>query len=207
MPMKWTIWMLGAAMLLGGCNGGSTPDNGTSSPKTINVKVETTKGTFVIECHPEWAPKGVERFVELVKSGYFTDVAFFRVVPGFMAQFGIHGDPQMTVKWQGAKIQDDPVVKSNQRGFVSFATSGPNSRTTQLFINFKDNSFLDVQGFSPIGRVSEGSSVVDSLYADYGDGPPRGRGPNQGRIQGEGNAYLRTSFPKLDYIKRMTILE
>ena len=207
MRMKWTIWTLGAAMLLGGCNGGSTPDNGTSSPKTINVKVETTKGTFVIECHPEWAPKGVERFVELVKTGYFTDVAFFRVISGFMAQFGIHGDPQMNVKWRTAKFPDDPVVESNQRGFVSFATSGANSRTTQLFISFKDNSNLDGQGFSPIGQVSEGMQVVDSLYAGYGEGAPRGRGPDQNKIQSEGNTYLRTSFPKLDYIKRMTILE
>ncbi|HWH67913.1 MAG TPA: peptidylprolyl isomerase, partial [Candidatus Sulfotelmatobacter sp.] len=142
----------------------------------------------------------------LVRSGFFKDVAFFRVIPGFMCQFGIHGDPSVSAKWRSAKIPDDPVKGSNTRGTITFATAGPNTRTTQLFINFADNSNLDGMGFSPFGKVTEGMDVVDKIYSGYGEGAPRGHGPDQGRIQMEGNAYLKKDFPNLDYIKAATIV-
>ena len=137
--------------------------------------------------------------------GYFTDVAFFRAIKGFMTQFGIHGEPNVAKMWRSARIEDDSVTQSNMRGYLTFATSGKNSRTTQMFINTSDNINLDAMGFSPIGKVSEkkggGMKVMDSLYMGYGEGAPRGRGPNQGYIQQQGNTYLKDQFPKLDYIK------
>ncbi|MEW4488281.1 peptidylprolyl isomerase [Thalassoglobus sp. JC818] len=171
------------------------------------VKFETSKGDFVVEVHPDWAPKGAERFRELVEAKFYDDVRFFRVIDGFMAQFGISGDPAVMTKWRDSPIADDPNKQSNTRGRITYAMAGPNTRTSQLFINFGDNSFLDNQGFSPFGEVVEGMEVVDSLYAEYGEGAPSGRGPNQGRIQQEGNAYLNEKFPKLDYIKSATIVE
>src|SRR5208283_438514 len=129
------------------------------------------------------------------------DIAFFRVIPGFMCQFGIHGDPNVSAKWREATIADDPVKGSNTRGTITFATAGPNTRTTQLFINFADNTGLDGQGFSPFGKVTKGMDVVDKINGEYGDGPPWGKGPNQGRVQAEGNSYLKKDFPNLDYIK------
>jgi peptidyl-prolyl cis-trans isomerase A (cyclophilin A) len=155
----------------------------------------------VIEVTRAWAPRGADRFYNLVKVGYYDDVAFFRVIDGFMVQFGIHGDPAANLAWHQARIADDPVTQSNKRGMVTYAMAGPDSRTTQLFINFKDNVNLDGQGFAPFGTVVEGLSVVDSLYSGYGEGAPSGLGPEQGRAQAEGNAYLRASFPKLDFIK------
>jgi len=156
--------------------------------------------------HRDWAPQGADRFYELVNSGYFDGVRFFRVLPGFMAQFGIHGDPKVSAKWRNQNIPDDPVLKSNTRGMLSYATAGPGTRTTQVFINFGDNRMLDPQGFAPFGQVIEGMAVVDKLYAAYGEGAPRGRGPDQGRIQAEGNAYLERDFPKLDYVKKATVV-
>jgi len=132
-------------------------------------------------------------------------VRFFRVIPNFMAQFGIHGNPSVMSAWRTAQIKDDPVKGSNTRGMVVFATAGPNTRTTQLFINFKDNSSLDKQGFAPFGEVTKGMDVVDKIFDGYGEGAPRGKGPEQGRIQNEGNAYLTKDFPKMDYIKTATI--
>jgi peptidyl-prolyl cis-trans isomerase A (cyclophilin A) len=176
------------------------------APETFKTQFNTTKGKFVIEVTRSLAPNGADRFYNLVRSGYFTDVAFFRVVPGFMCQFGIHGDPNVSAKWRDANIPDDPVKGSNTRGTITFATAGPNTRTTQLFINFRDNTGLDGQGFAPFGKVIEGMDVVDKIYGGYGDGPPGGNGPNQGEIQMEGNAYLKKDFPKLDYIKSATIL-
>lgn len=170
------------------------------------VELDTTKGAIVIDVHPDWAPKGAARFRELVESGYFTDVAFFRVVGGFMAQGGISGDPALNVQWRAKPIADDPVKASNSRGTVTFATSGPNSRTTQFFINFGDNSRLDGMGFSPFGKVKD-MAPVDALYDGYGEGAPRGRGPSQGQFQAQGNAYLKESFPKLDYIKSARIID
>jgi peptidyl-prolyl cis-trans isomerase A (cyclophilin A) len=176
------------------------------APATFKVNFDTSKGPFVIEVHRDWAPNGADRFYNLVKAGFYDDVRFFRVIPNFMAQFGIHGNPSVMQAWRQAQIKDDPVKQSNQRGYVVFATAGPNTRTTQLFINFRDNSGLDKQGFAPFGRVVSGMDVVDKIYDGYGEGAPRGKGPEQGRIQAEGNAYLTKDFPRLDYIKTATIV-
>ena len=178
-----------------------------TAPDLFDVKFETTKGDVVLTVHREWAPVGADRFYNLVSGGYYTDLAFFRVINGFMAQFGIHGDPEISAVWRDAKITDDPVVQSNTRGMVSFATGGPNTRTTQLFINLVDNSRLDGMGFSAFAEVTSGMDVVDALYNGYGEGAPSGAGPNQGRIQMQGNDYLREQFPKLDYLKSATIVE
>ncbi len=176
------------------------------APATFRARFETGKGAFVIEVQRDWAPLGADRFYNLVKSGYYDGVRFFRVIPGFMAQFGIHGDPQVSAAWRDARIPDDPVRQRNARGMVSFATAGPGTRTTQLFINYRDNSQLDGMGFAPFGRVAEGMDVVDRLYGGYGEGAPSGRGPDQGRIQAEGNAYLERAFPELDQVRRATIV-
>lgn len=176
------------------------------APETFKAQFVTTKGNFTIEVTRSLAPNGADRFYNLVRSGYFTDVEFFRVVPGFMCQFGISGDPAVSAKWRMANIADDAVKGSNTRGTITFATAGPNTRTTQLFINFGDNVNLDGQGFSPFGKVTDGMDVVDKINGEYGDGAPYGRGPDQGRIQGEGNTYLKKDFPNLDYIKSATVV-
>jgi peptidyl-prolyl cis-trans isomerase A (cyclophilin A) len=176
------------------------------APETFNAQFDTTKGKFIIEVTRSLSPNGADRFYNLVKSGYFTDVAFFRVIPGFMCQFGIHGDPAVSAKWRDANITDDPVKGSNTRGMITFATAGPNTRTTQLFINFGNNANLDSMGFSPFGKVIEGLDVVDKINSEYGEGAPGGIGPNQGRVQMEGNAYLKKEFPNLDYIKSAIIV-
>ena len=176
------------------------------APETFKVQLDTTKGKFTIEVTRSLSPNGADRFYNLVRSGYFKDIAFFRVIPGFMCQFGVHGDPNVSAKWRAAAIADDPVKGSNTRGMITFATAGPNTRTTQLFINFADNSNLDGMGFSPFGKVTEGMDVVDKINGEYGEGAPRGSGPNQGRVQMEGNPYLKKDFPNLDYIKSATIL-
>ena len=176
------------------------------APDTFKAQFVTTKGKFTIEVTRALSPNGADRFYNLVRSGYFKDIAFFRVIPGFMCQFGIHGDPAISAKWREANITDDPVKSSNARGAITFATAGPNTRTTQLFINFRDNVNLDGMGFSPFGKVVEGMDVVDKINGEYGEGAPRGRGPDQGRIQMEGNVYLKKDFPNLDYIKSATIL-
>jgi peptidyl-prolyl cis-trans isomerase A (cyclophilin A) len=175
------------------------------APATYKVNFDTSKGPIVVTVHRDWAPNGADRLYNLVKAGFYDDVRFFRVIPSFMAQFGIHGNPSVMAAWRGAQIKDDPVTKSNTRGMVVFATAGPNTRTTQLFINFKDNSSLDKQGFAPFGEVTKGMDVVDKIYDGYGEGAPRGKGPEQGRIQNEGNAYLTKEFPKMDFIKTATI--
>ncbi|HVR71080.1 MAG TPA: peptidylprolyl isomerase [Vicinamibacteria bacterium] len=176
------------------------------APDRFRVAFETTKGRFVVEVTRAWAPRGADRFFGLVRAGYYDDVAFFRVIENFMVQFGIHGDPAVSAVWREARIPDDPVTQSNRRGMVTYATAGPGTRTTQLFINFRDNVSLDGQGFAPFGNVIEGLSVVDSLYSGYGEGAPRGRGPEQGRAQAEGNAYLKGSFPKMDFVKTARVV-
>jgi len=176
------------------------------APDTFKVLFDTTKGKFTVEVTRSLSPNGADRFYNLVMSGYFKDIAFFRVIPGFMCQFGIHGDPAVSAKWREANIADDPVKGSNTRGTITFATAGPNTRTTQLFINFGNNTVLDEQGFSPFGKVIEGMDVVDKINSEYGEGAPQGNGPNQNRIQMEGNAYLKKDFPHLDYIKSASIL-
>ncbi len=176
------------------------------APEKYSAKFVTSKGEFTVEVTRAWAPLGADRFYNLVANGFFDDARFFRVVDGFMAQFGINGDPKVSAVWRAARIQDDPVTQSNKRGMLSFATSGANSRTTQLFINFKDNVRLDGMGFAPFGRISAGIEVVDSLHKGYGEGAPSGRGPAQDRIQNEGNAYLTKDFPELDYVKTATLV-
>ena len=176
------------------------------APETFKAQFDTTKGEFTIEVTRSLSPNGADRFYNLVRSGYFKDVAFFRVVPGFMCQFGIHGDPSVSAKWREAAISDDPVKGSNKRGAITFATAGPNTRTTQLFINFSDNRRLDGMGFSPFGKVIEGMDVVDKINNEYGEGAPDGRGPDQRRVQGEGNVYLKKDFPNLDHIKSAIIV-
>jgi peptidyl-prolyl cis-trans isomerase A (cyclophilin A) len=178
------------------------------APETFKVKLVTTKGDIVIDVVRKWAPKGADRFYNLVKTGYYDNTAFFRVIDGFMAQVGLHGDPAVTAAWSRVPIADDPVKKPNTRGMVTFAMkSSPNSRTSQFFINFGDNSYLDKSGFAPIGKVVDGMQVADSLYSGYGEGAPRGKGPSQGRLTQEGNAYLEAEFPKLDSIVQATIVE
>jgi peptidyl-prolyl cis-trans isomerase A (cyclophilin A) len=170
------------------------------APATYNVRFDTTAGPFVVQVTRAWAPKGADRFYNLVKNGYYDSSRFFRVVPNFMVQFGIHADPKIQAPWREASITDDPVTQSNKRGFITFATRGPNSRTTQVFINFADNSRLDRQGFAPFGQVVSGMEVVDKINAQYGEQP------EQGRIQEEGNAYLAREFPKLDVIQKASIV-
>ena len=177
------------------------------APDRFRVRFETTRGPFVVEVTRAWAPRGADRFYNLVRAGYYDDVAFFRVIEGFMVQFGIHGDPRVNAAWRVARIPDDPVAQSNRRGTVTYAMAGPDTRTTQLFVNFKDNASLDSQGFAPFGRVVEGMAVVDSLYSGYGEGAPQGMGPEQGRAQAEGNAYLRGSFPRLDLVKTARVVK
>jgi len=175
------------------------------APPTYKAKFDTSKGAFVIEVHRDWAPNGADRFYNLVKNGFFNDARFFRVISGFMVQFGIHADPKISAVWRDADIKDDPVKESNKRGLVTFATAGPDTRTTQVFINFGNNTALDDQGFSPFGQVISGMNVVDQLYSEYGEGAPSGQGPDQGLVQKQGNAYLAKGFPKLDFIRKATI--
>lgn len=179
----------------------------TDAPEKFNVKFETTRGNFTAEVNRNWAPNGVDRFYQLVQSGYFTDVAFFRVLSGFVAQFGIHGDPDVSAKWRANAIADDPVKASNKKGTITFATAGPNTRTTQLFINLEDNGRLDGMGFAPFAKVVDGMAVVESLYSGYGEGAPRGDGPDQGKLQSKGNDYLAEHFPELDYVKSARVVQ
>ena len=170
------------------------------APDMFKVEFETTKGNFTVQVVRAWAPSGVDRFYELVSKGFYQDIAIFRVIEGFVAQFGLHGDPKVTAKWQNSTIQDDSVEKGNKRGTISFASRGPNTRTTQLFINYKHNKPLDAQGFSPFAQVTQGMEVVDSFHK-----PPKV--PNQGVMTAQGNAYLKAQFPDLDYIKTAKILK
>ena len=172
------------------------------APETFQADFELGNGKhFIIEVQRSWSPNGADRFYNLVKSGFYDEARFFRVVPDFMVQFGINGDPEVSAQWRPASIQDDPVKEGNKRGTVTFAKTGaPNSRTTQIFINFRDNSFLDGHGFSAFGKVVSGMDVVDKIYS--GDR----ESPDQGQIQSKGNAYLAQAFPKLDYVKKAAIV-
>jgi peptidyl-prolyl cis-trans isomerase A (cyclophilin A) len=165
------------------------------APDVFKARFDTSKGAFVLEIHRAWSPNGADRFYNLVKHGFYDKVRFFRVMSGFMVQFGLNGDPNISAKWRTARIPDDPVKQSNRRGYITYAMAGPNTRTSQVFINFADNAALDRQGFSPFGRVVSGMDVVDKLHADYG------------RIQMEGNAYLTKEFGRLDYVKKATIVK
>lgn len=173
------------------------------APDEFKVKFETSAGDFVVEVHREWAPRGADRFHEAVEAEFYDGCRFFRIVPDFVVQWGINGDPQVQKKWREKTIKDDAVKQSNVRGTITFATSGPNTRTTQLFINTRKegNAFLDKMGFSPFGKVVEGMDVVDKLYSGYG------QKPNQSAIQSRGNEYLKENFPKLDYIKQARVVK
>ena len=172
------------------------------APERFSFSFTTTKGTMRFECPSGWSPLGAKRLHELITAGFFSDVAFFRVITGFVAQFGISGDPAIAAQWKSATIADDPVVASNVAGTLTYATAGPNTRTTQLFINLVDNPRLDKLGFSPVCRTADAESlgVARALYAGYGDGPPKGTGPDQDLITAQGNAYLKARYPKLDYV-------
>jgi cyclophilin family peptidyl-prolyl cis-trans isomerase len=176
------------------------------APAVYKAKFTTTRGDFVVEVTRAWSPLGADRFYNLVRNGFYDGASFFRVLPGFVAQFGISARPEVSRVWAAAKIQDDPVVQRNLRGSLSFATAGPNTRTTQVFINLADNPQLDGMGFSPFGKVIDGMDVVDKFYSGYGEGAPSGNGPEQGRIEAEGKAYVDKSFPRLDTIKSAVVL-
>lgn len=171
------------------------------APAEFKVRFDTSKGPVVIEVHREWAPNGVDRFYELVKSGYYDEARFFRVVPNFVVQWGINKDPKISQKWSQNFIPDDPVKESNHLGYITYAKRGPDTRTTQLFINLADNASLDAMGFAPFGKVSEGMEVVQNLYSGYG------QTPDQNLIQLQGNDYLQSQFPQLDYIKTARVLQ
>jgi peptidyl-prolyl cis-trans isomerase A (cyclophilin A) len=173
-----------------------------TAPGVYRARFDTSKGSFVIEVHREWAPIGADRFYNLVKNGFYDGTRFFRVRPGFMAQFGLNGDPAVQIAWQRASLQDEPPLKSNTRGFVSFAKENlPNTRFTQIFVNYADNSYLDEQGFAPFGQVVSGMDIVEKIFS-YG----RDNEPDQRRILREGNEYLQKEFPRLDFVKKATIV-
>lgn len=219
--MNRRAWLLAVtSVALAGCESGPSAKEDAPIPKapaiaqadtkkaesaaeTYQVKFETTAGDFVVEVHPDWAPKGAARFKEMVEKGILDDCRFFRVIKDFMVQFGINGDPEVSKVWREKRIQDDPVKKSNKRGYITFATSGPNSRTTQVFINYKDNRRLDDQGFAPFGEVVSGMDVVDRLNDTYGGTPS----DFQPQIQSQGNRFLDSKFPGLDSIKKATIVK
>lgn len=188
------------------------PEKATEkAPDEYKVLFTTTKGDFTIKVTRAWAPNGADRFYNLVKLGYYDGTRFFRTVDNFMVQWGINGNPSVNGAWLRASFPDDPVVKSNKRGFVTFATTGNDGRTTQVFINYNDanarlDAMYDKKGFPPFGEVVDGMKVVDSLYKGYGDGPPSGKGPSQGRLQREGNAYLDKEFPEIDAVKTAKLL-
>lgn len=172
-----------------------------TAPAVFHAKFETSAGNFVVEVHRDWAPSGADRFYYLVRNGFYDDTRFFRVIPGFMVQFGLSGDPKLSTVWRGAVIPDDSVKQSNLRGFITFAMAGPGSRTTQVFINYGNNTRLDAQGFAPFGQVTEGMEVVEGIFSGSGEGP------NQTRIRNEGNVYLDKEFPQLDKILRAYVVE
>ncbi len=175
------------------------------APDTFKVIFTTTKGDFVVECHREWSPVGADRFYNLCKIGYFTDVSIFRAVKGFMFQFGIHGDPAVSDQWSEANIKDDAPSSdaSNTKGYLSFAkTKRPHTRSTQMFVNLTDNSFLDKDGFTPFGKVIEGMDVIDKINTEYGENV----GNVQGDLKSKGNEYIREKFPNIDFVKSVKII-
>ncbi len=182
------------------------PSKPEKPPQRYQVRFETSKGDFVIEVYRDWAPRGADHFYDLVTNKFYDGVRFHRVIRRYIVQWGINGDPKLQALYGRMQIRDDPVKQSNKRGTVSFAKLGPNSRTTQVFINLRDNEALDKEGFAPFGKVIEGMDVVERLWSAYGEVAPRGTGPDPTRIEREGNAYLDREFPRLDYIKRTTVI-
>jgi peptidyl-prolyl cis-trans isomerase A (cyclophilin A) len=177
-----------------------------AAPDTFVVRFETTEGPFSVQFIRAWAPRGADRVYYLVNSGFYDSTRFFRVLPKFVAQWGAHGNPAVNRVWESRTFPDDPVRLSNGRGTVTFATAGPNTRTTQLFVNLANNARLDRLGFAPVGRVVDGMIHVDSLYSGYGEGPPRGKGPNQDRLAEVGNLYLQRDFPRLDFVRTARVV-
>jgi peptidyl-prolyl cis-trans isomerase A (cyclophilin A) len=209
MRNKWAVVVLGAFLLIAGCSEPrSEPKKSEPAPNVYQVKFETSKGDFIVEVDRDWAPMGADRFHELTKAKFFDDSRFFRVLRGFVVQFGLNGDPDVNARWRNLNLVDDPVKQPNSRGTITFATSGPGTRTTQVFINLADNSkMLDRQGFSPFGKVVDGMDIVDKMYGGYHDGPPRDSGPDQAKVEAQGNQYLEQHYPKLDYIKTARIIQ
>ena len=219
-PQLLPLHLAIATLALGACqraDSGAKPDSVSAAPvvastdavapDSFRVAFVTGKGRFVVQVNRALAPRGADHFYQLVQSGYYDRVKFFRVIPGFMAQFGISGDPATNKKWE-RPILDDPVKETNKKGALTYAmTSAPNSRSTQLFINTADNKRLDGSGFAPFGRVVEGMDVVEKLYNGYGEGAPQGGGPDQGRIESEGNAYLNKDFAELDSIVTARVIK
>lgn len=182
-------------------------ENPAQSPDRYKVRFDTTAGRFVVTVDRSLAPRGADRLYDLVRRGYYDDgIAIYRVLDGFVAQFGLHGDPDIADAWRNARIPDDPVLASNDKKWVTFAMAGKNTRTTQLFINLTDNSRLDDLGFAPVGKITSGWGTIKKLFSLYGEGPPAGTGPDQNRIQDEGNAYLKANYPRLDYITNADLL-
>jgi peptidyl-prolyl cis-trans isomerase A (cyclophilin A) len=213
--MRKTLWIavsLALSLTISGCSSSSGPKEEAKTkagpaPDLYKVNFDTSKGAIVVEVHRDWAPNGADHLYELVKAGFYDGDRFFRVVRGFVVQFGINGDPATHRTWAAVNIPDDRPTQANARGTLTYAATGmPNSRSTQLFFNLKDNSqSLNPQGFAPLGQVTEGLDVVDDLYAGYGEMAPNGPGPDATQLQIEGNGYLATKFPHLDYIKKATI--
>jgi peptidyl-prolyl cis-trans isomerase A (cyclophilin A) len=202
------VLLLSAAAMLLSCKSEKKSTAMPQSPAQYKVKLDTTKGDVVILVHRDWSPLAADHFYELVKMGFYDHNGFFRVIKGFVVQFGMNGDPKVNKSWSEITIKDDPPKVSNKTGSVTFAKTGePNSRTTQIFINIGDNSAtLDAQGFTPFGEVIQGLENVMNIYSGYGDAPPNGEGPNQAAIADIGNAYLEEHFPRMDAIKKATIL-
>ena len=201
-------------LVLGACSSAPTEEarkeaaasKKETAPDVFQVNLDTSKGAVVIEVHRQWAPIGADHFYTLVKTGFYDNARFFRIVRDFVVQFGINGDPKTNMLWSTATLRDDPVKERNRKGTITYAKRrGPDTRTTQLFINLKDNFNLDADGFAPFGKVVSGMDVVESFYNSYGDMPPRGMGPDPSEIQSQGNEYLQNKFPRLDYIKKATI--
>jgi peptidyl-prolyl cis-trans isomerase A (cyclophilin A) len=197
--------LCGAALLLASAAAPSPDALKETAPETFYARFETSKGPFVVQVNRAWAPHGADRFYNLVKSGFYDGQRFYRVVKGFMVQWGIHGQPEVAAPWASARIPDDPVKERNDVGTITFAKSGANTRTTQVFINYADNRRLDKQGFAPFGVVVDGLDVVKKLYGGYGDMQPEGRGVDTSKLYREGNAYLDREYPKLDKILKASI--
>jgi peptidyl-prolyl cis-trans isomerase A (cyclophilin A) len=212
------LWIVPALLALIGC---SSPDEANkvepkkeavaapkpeTAPDLFKINLDTSKGAVVIEMHRDWAPIGVDHLYSLVKLGFYDGNYFFRYVRRFIVQFGINGDPKINNHWRDINLFDDPVKQSNVRGTLTYATSGPRTRSTQLFINLNNNKDLDKKGFSPLGKVVSGMDVVERFYSSYGDMPDQGgQGPDPGKIEAQGNEYLTSHFPRLDFIKKATI--
>ena len=205
--MRRICW-LAMSLVLSGCSEKEAPPKPAAkvekTPDVFQAVFDTSKGKVAIEVHRDWAPIGVDHFYSLIQTGFYDGVRFFRVTHNYV-QFGISGDPATNGLWSTARLPDDKVKQSNVKGTLSFAHLGPNSRTTQLFFNMKNNKDLDKQGFAPLGKVIEGMDVVERFYSSYGDMAPRGQGPDPSKIEVQGNVYLDAKFPRLDYIKKATI--